>query len=165
MLCMPWSKTRQILEQDLLCESLKGRVRYFVTHYRHAHDEVGRVCILIDGAERLTMPFSNENKIFQAVHNRPDDSKSLRERYDEVTKEFHQSGIFEPWDFGVAVNEYLANDIKQSLYSENLLVRLLAVFDRRIGKRTLEKLKSEMNLLPEWLQYFYNLRLESENIL
>jgi len=45
------------------------------------------------------------------------------------------------------------------------MVRLLAVLDRRVGKRTLEKLKDEVDKQPEWLKKFYLLRLEAEGII
>ena len=164
MMNKPWSKVRQMLEEDFLCESLKGRVRYFTTRYRHAHDGTGRVCILIDDIEKLNMPFQTENEMYAEVYRRKDDSKSLKDWCDEVAGEFHNNGIFEPGDFGVALNEYFENSIEQSLNSDDLLVRLLAILDRRTGKRTLERIKPTINDLPEWLQYFYNLRLENENI-
>jgi len=38
-----WSGVRKRLEQDLLCDALKGRLKYFITKYNNAHDESGRV--------------------------------------------------------------------------------------------------------------------------
>ena len=156
----PWSKVRQILEQECLCDSLRGRIRYFTARYRHAHDSTGRVCILVDNIEKLNMPFETEYKISAEVYNRKDNTKSLKDWYDEVTYEFHDNGAFEPYDFGAALGEYFNNSIEKSLQSENLLVRLLAVLDKRIGKRTLERLKTTSKTLPEWLQYFYKLRFD-----
>lgn len=46
-----WSKIRKILEQDLLCPALRGRVQYFCTHYHKAPDQYGRVCLRVDGKE------------------------------------------------------------------------------------------------------------------
>lgn len=43
-------------------------------------------------------------------------------------------------------------------------VRMFAILDRQVGKRTLEKLKANINEQPDWLQYFYNLRFEADNI-
>nr|WP_244282095.1 hypothetical protein [Maledivibacter halophilus] len=43
-------------------------------------------------------------------------------------------------------------------------MRLFSILDRRIGKRTLYKLKSEVNDQQEWLKQFYELRLDVENI-
>lgn len=46
-----WSGIKKRLEQDLLCDSLKGRVKYFITKYKNSHDESGRVAIIVDGKE------------------------------------------------------------------------------------------------------------------
>ena len=160
-----WSKTRQMLEEDFLCDSLKGRVKYFTTRYNSAHDHTGRVCILVDKVEKLNMPFENSFKAHREVDKRKDGTKSLKILYDEVWDELHQTGTFEPWDFGVAIDEYFENSIEKSLHSENILVRLFAILDRRVGKRTLENLKNDINDIPEWLKFFYNLRFESEGII
>lgn len=40
---------------------------------------------------------------------------------------------------------------------------MFAVLDRRVGKRSLEKLKETMEEQNEWLQQFYRLRLNAEN--
>jgi len=42
-----WSGVRKRLEQDLLCDALKGRLKYFITKYNNAHD----VAIIVDGRE------------------------------------------------------------------------------------------------------------------
>ncbi|UPA29124.1 hypothetical protein L0P85_10945 [Terrisporobacter glycolicus] len=39
---------------------------------------------------------------------------------------------------------------------------MFAIMDRRIGKRTLRKLADQVDIQPEWLQFFYKLRLDSE---
>ncbi len=159
-----WSKIRKILEEDFLCDSLKGRVRYFNTRYRHAHDGTGRICILVDGVEKLSMPLETEYKISAEVNKRKNDFKSLHDWYEEVTEEFKENGIFQPFDFGHAIETYFLMGIEKSLLSEDYLVRLLTILDRRVGKRTLEKIKPTLNELPEWLRYFYLLRLDSEHI-
>ena len=43
-----WSGIRKTLEQDRLAPSLQGRVRYLATRYRGAHDDMGRIALLID---------------------------------------------------------------------------------------------------------------------
>jgi hypothetical protein len=64
--------------------------------------------------------------------------------------------------YGIALDEYLSINIKTALNSENWLVRMLAVMDRRTGKRTLKEIKPTIDELPKWLQYFYQLRFQSE---
>ena len=44
-----WSSIRKRLEQDLLCEKLRGRVQYFRTIYHGAPDEYGRFAVRVDG--------------------------------------------------------------------------------------------------------------------
>jgi len=41
---------------------------------------------------------------------------------------------------------------------------MLVILDRQVGKRTLVKIKDEIENLPEWLKQFYILRCEAENI-
>ncbi|MCR5664167.1 MAG: hypothetical protein K6G17_04700, partial [Oscillospiraceae bacterium] len=36
--------------------------------------------------------------------------------------------------------------------------------DRRVGKRTLIRIKDDVEKLPEWVKQFYRLRCEAENI-
>ncbi|WP_461207300.1 SF0329 family protein [Clostridium sp. DL1XJH146] len=46
-----WSGIKKRLEKDLMCDSLKGRIKYFITKYNNSHDESGRVAIIVDGKE------------------------------------------------------------------------------------------------------------------
>ena len=46
-----WSATRKKLEEELICDELKTRVRYFITRYNNAHDESEIFAVLIDGKE------------------------------------------------------------------------------------------------------------------
>jgi len=164
-----WSKTRKRLEEDLLCEALRGRVRYFSTRYRQAHDQAGRYSVAVDGKDVLSMPTEAEYKTAREVYSRMIDGRppagmSLGRLYSEVEAELIAEGVFGDWHFMEALNEFFSCSIEESLRSENSLVRMLAVMDRRVGKRTLEKLKSTVDDQPEWLRYFYRLRLESEGI-
>jgi hypothetical protein len=161
-----WAEVRKLLEQDLLCDSLKGRVRYFATTYRKAHDSVGRVCILVDDKEIINMHFWIEEERYAVIRERKRDKPGVSnfEIHKEVYADFADNGLFYPGDFGKALDEFLSSDIQVALQSKNQLVRMLAILDRRTGKRTLEKIKLNMTDLPGWLRYFYELRLESEKI-
>lgn len=149
-----------------MCNSLKGRVRYFTTRYRKAHDEYGRVCVLVDNIEIISMPFPIEDRRYEEVNKlkQTANDKCYAELLSEVSNEHAAQGLYYPGDFGSALNDFLSNDIIDSLQSDNWLIRMLAILDRRVGKRTLIKIKPTIVNLPEWLQYFYNLRLKSENI-
>jgi len=79
-------------------------------------------------------------------------------------KEYSDQGLYCPYDFGIALDEFLSHSISDFLKSDDWLVRMLAILDRRAGKRTLGKIKPSINNLPEWLRYFYHLRFQSEDI-
>jgi len=51
--------------------------------------------------------------------------------------------------------------IQAALQSENYIIRILAVMDRRVGKRTLMRIAAdkEYEKYPVWVQQFYELRL------
>ena len=62
-----------------------------------------------------------------------------------------------PGDFGNAMRAYLEMPVKESLKSSNPLIKAFALVDRRVGKRTIEKIEvsdTEHTLVKE----FYNLR-------
>lgn len=161
-----WSATRKYLEKEMLAESLSGRVRYNCTAYPGMGD-----ChifeIYID--DKLLKQFSLEtvNTYF------------IKQGY--KTKDTGLSGVGEYWEgfqelldaypmesrteytddeFSFALNTYRNQNIQESVNSFNPIVRMFAMLDRRVGKRTLEKKKDVVYLQPEWLQKIYNLRME-----
>ncbi|WP_432402125.1 SF0329 family protein [Wukongibacter sp. M2B1] len=175
-----WSGIKKRLEKDLLCEKLRGRVKYFITKYRKAHDEESRIAILIDEKEvirgnvfdsyregnPLLDTIRAEQKIPKRLWNGKEtlyenENKELEKRVDEICVD---KGIIDAYLFAKALDCYLHHSIKESINSKNPLVRLFAILDRRIGKKTLYKLKDEVSKQPEWLRPFYMLRLDVENI-
>lgn len=66
-------------------------------------------------------------------------------------------------EFCEALEIYRKQDIQNSIDSQNPLVRMFAILDRRIGKRTLVKIRDRMEEQPEWLRTFYKLRLDAED--
>jgi hypothetical protein len=55
--------------------------------------------------------------------------------------------------------------IQDALVSEDSIIKILAVLDKRVGKRTLQKIKEaeEYRKYPGWVRQFYELRLK-ENL-
>lgn len=85
--------------------------------------------------------------------------------------ELRRSGVIEKWndqatfsdyDFLFAATKYLQLSIQEALESDNSLLRVFAIMDKRVGKRTLERLRLEgtYRQYPEWVQQFYRLRWE-----
>lgn len=73
-------------------------------------------------------------------------------------------GLFDQRSFYQAFAEFDNQDIDASLVSENLLVRIMALLDRRVGKRRLVAMRASMQTAPPILRFFYALRLEAEGI-
>lgn len=146
-----WSKIRKILEEDRLCPALRDRVQYFMTRYHDAHDDYGRFCVRVDGKEYVC------GSVYQVRFKLPPVP------WTELRAKSDAAGIYHVWEFGDAINAYLDDlSIEDALTSDDLLVRMLAVLDRRVGKRRLPTIAAAMKNEPEWLQFFYRLRLEAE---
>ena len=82
---------------------------------------------------------------------------------DEVKALLRQKEIQRPKDFGDAMRAYLDMPISEALKSPDPLVKAFALVDRRLGRRTLEKLEmtdSEHTLVKA----FFALRLASAHI-
>lgn len=175
-----WSGIRKRLEEDLLCDSLKGRVRYFITKYKNSHDESGRVAIRVDDKEiiqghifnfykgymELEERFKTELKIPERHWNGKEEENHLEnlEVEDYIEEIRLDDGLFDVWQFTDAVDEFLSMSIEDSLRSSNPLIKLLAILDRRVGKRTLRRIKESTEEQPAWLEYFYNLRFDAEGL-
>lgn len=176
-----WSGLRKEIEENFICDSLKGRVKYFLTHYHGAPGKYGRVCVRVDSKEVVHgNPYDfyakgyhfEELKIKKKLNipNRKYTCKGFLYDEENVTIEnmvqemAHKDGVFEIYDFTNAIFEYKNSNIIDSVNSKNMLVRMFAVLDRRIGKRTLLKLISEVENQPDWLTVFYKLRLDAEGI-
>lgn len=62
-------------------------------------------------------------------------------------------------NFNVVVNKFLTISIEESLDSNDILLNVLALVDRRVGKKRLLKMDEKMRLKHPIVQYFYELRL------
>ena len=162
---MSWSAMRKILEQDNICDSLKGRIQYFQTCYRGAHDQTGRVAIRLDGKEIFQVDyFCSQGKYYEAWDEIKERAKDIgyAERHEQAY--LISSNQVGDHSFYNAFYYYHNNSIDKSLVSPDATVRLFAILDRRIGKRRLHKILTEVEKQPEWLQVFFKLRLEAEGI-
>ena len=158
---------RKRLETENICDSLKGRIKYFATRYRECHDEEGRVAVLVDGKEVLKSCWFDWAIKSHEIHEAgeiPREGLTFNEYWEKVHIETNNQCGFDQFCFYEAYYEYANQSIENSLKAADPIVKMFAILDRRVGKRTLEKVKLEMNSLPEWLRYFYDLRLESEGL-
>lgn len=74
-------------------------------------------------------------------------------------------GIFDQRCFYNAFAEFDQQSIEMSLKSENLIVRIFAVLDRRVGKRRLALMKETIAEEPDTFKEFYAIRLKAEGLI
>lgn len=133
-----WGKMKKLLEQEYICEELRGRVKYQLTKYRKKSIGYGeKIDIYVDG-------------------------EITRRAYVNHHSEFSRAdGIFGVIEFYEAFYEYQNQSIESSLSSDSAVVRLFAILDKRVGKRRLDNIAKEgLADQPDWLKVFYRLRFE-----
>ncbi len=162
-----WSTTKKKLENDYLADSLKGRISYFATSYSYAPDHVGRAAILLDGVEIVKSDYFKLQKLQWESYQELTETSSETDSaalWKESWLAAVEKGGFDQQFFYTAFAEYDNQSIEQSLESQNALVRMFAVMDRRVGKRRLKALAETWKHEPEWIRLFLDLRLEAEKI-
>lgn len=160
-----WSAMRHQLENDYLCDPLKGRIRYFVTSYRTTRNNV--VTVFLDDHvvfhSSLEHWGQNREAILHQIYNpKKYDQPAITDANNYELAVLERGG-FDKDHFFEAFHIFQNQSIQKSLASENPIVRMLAVLDRRVGKRQLPTLEEAIDRQPEWLQFFYRLRIEAES--
>ena len=151
---------------ECLCEELKGRISYFLTRYHKVHDSYGRSAILLDGKELVCFSWIEMYRKEAAVHEvwSRDKSQSWHGLYEGMKPQWDAACVYDDFDFLRAVLEFRNLSIQDALESDNYIIKILAILDKRIGKRTLRKLTQaeEYRAYPAWVRQFYDLRLGME---
>lgn len=161
---MIWSKLRKQLEERI-CDELKGRVKFISATYRKQHDTPGRVAILIDNIEVFdmsTLKWSNKiDELESKKYKEYDKGNKYLSTYEESKRELEEIGIVPQWDFYNRAHEFLNMNIEDAINSNNKIINILAVMDRRVGKRSLQKLKDKFNNDLDIIVKIIDLRLEN----
>ncbi|MCL5887458.1 MAG: hypothetical protein M1617_04025 [Actinobacteria bacterium] len=153
--------------KSFLAPSLADRVDFTVTSYRKAHDSFGHAEVLVDGAPVTN--FCSIKKGMRACVRWDDESSRCipAPDYDPHAADFGQ------WDFIVAAGFYLTRPVRESLDGVEdapdhlhtaTIRRCLALMDRRVGKRTLQRMAGQMTDAPEIVRFFYELRCEADGL-
>ena len=157
-----WSNLKKQMN-DLLCDSLKDKITYFYTSYHEVHNAYGRATIRYGEKELVAFSWVEMYAQEREVSRLSAEGKKVS--YEELEKEkwMPECTLCEA-DFLSALTVYLKNDIAASLCSDNYLLRIFAYLDRRVGKRTLARIKDDVDTLPEWVKQFYQIRCEAEGV-
>lgn len=162
-----WSGIRAKLENDYLADSLRGRIQYFATSYSKCPDHEGRAAVRLDGEEILKSSYYEYCLAEWKARREIAQSGAVftpQEEYKTARQMAHNEGVFDQHDFYTAFQEFGNQSIECSLVSDNPIVRMFALLDRRVGKRRLIALKNVMDGEVVWLQMFYRLRCEAEKV-
>lgn len=161
---------RKYLEEEMLAHPLNGRIRYGCTSYAGMDGcRVFEICA--DGGQVKRFSLETVNTYF--IENGLTANKTPVGKT-EYWAEFwtllceiplDQRTEYTDGEFCEALAEYRNQDIQKSILSENPLVRMFGILDRRIGRRTLVNMKESIEAQPAWLRTIYRLRFEAENIL
>ena len=157
-----WSGIRKKLESEYLAKSLQGHIQYYATTYSRSHDH--EAAIRYDGKEIIKGCYwYNWTKAGQF----PKDEKYERRMREEnafMDDTALKLGVFDQRSFYAAFQEFDQQSIEKSLKSENLIVRIFAVLDRRVGKRRLLMMKDTIEQEPNTFKEFYAIRARAEGI-
>lgn len=149
-----------------LCGELKDRITYFLTRYHKVHDAYGRAAILLDGRELVCFSWIEQCWQEQVVAAKyaADTSRDYLALYDELKPVWDETAAYCDMDFLNAVLEFRNLPIQDALTSENFIIRILAILDKRVGKRTLRKIEQagQYRQYPAWVRQFYQLRIKEE---
>ena len=188
-----WSKIKQQLE-GYLAEGLIKRVEYSAGSYRYTPERSGQSYIKVDKSEVFKLGNSGtgitwykteqevrkgqeidvlirEDEIEEFQKNNPNIPKEriqvilLGQKQTTCAKQIiaAQDNLVRS-DFGKLATQYLSSSIEKCLESEEILLNVFALMDRRVGKSRLRKIKMQMTQKHPVVQYFYQLRCAVECI-
>lgn len=164
-----WSGIRNKLEQDYLCPALRRHIQYFATSYRESHDQIGRAAIRMDGIEILRSNYYDYEKNYwnryQALRREGAEADDPKAPFRLAHEETLNDGSFDNVFFYEAFRIFDKQIIEKSLVSENPLVRIFALLDRRLGKRRLLALEESMEQELDWVRVFYVIRMQAEGLM
>ena len=157
-----WSGIKNKLENDYLCPVLRGHIQYFVTRYHEAHDQEGRAAIRLDGVEVLRSNYYDyRDKLWNRFNLLRDEPNDYQLAYESTLND----GCFDQRVFYEAFHIFDNQSIEESLNSDNPLVRVLALLDRRLGKRRLLAIADKMEQELPWVRMFYVIRMQAEGLM
>ena len=157
---MQWSKIRARLV-ELLVPDLRSRIGFHLTNYREHSGHAHELWITVDKQRVFSASYCN-NMIEENVLQRRTgmrvwgDDREAKLATDILTKR----EVHDPADIVSSFRTYLDLDPQIAITSSDVVLRALAVVDRRIGKKTLRALdigKNEHSLV----RAFYSLRMKS----
>lgn len=171
-----WSKTKKALD-DRLADSLKKRVRYtcevYTTNKLRWWTETPVFYIYVDGKMWFaTNPngVNDEGSAQWELMCQCPEKMSFREKlcateFDAKRLGFKKHGWMTMEELTKHLHRFLHElSIEEALSGEDYMYLILAIMDRRVGKRRIKALLDNVEEYPEWMRKWIRLRAEAENI-
>ena len=154
-----WSGLNRQLSA-FLCEPLKSRITYFLTRYHDVHNAYGRAAILLDKKKLIDFTWRDMYEQDYGISKLYDKDIPASNIEEILKPEWDKKRTYSEIDFLSSVTAFLTMPISDALSCDDYIVRILAILDRRVGKKTLQTIRSENSyvMLPKWVKQFYELR-------
>lgn len=175
---MKWTKVKRNIE-DLICDKLKDRLSIHLTHYNVNFGEQKRIWVTLDKKEIFNASSAHyvmeHDKLWIEIKRKTDKPfpDCLYECFPEFvgkvddgeysTTILEYKGIFNVDLVYDAFIQYPHFSIEKALNSKDNIIQALSLLDKRLGKRKLEAIGSNLIVHP-LIRKFYELRCEVEGI-
>ncbi len=154
---MIWTKLTK-LSEDLLSPALQGRVAYHLARYGPGRSyHMRRGWITLDGEEILSCSTIEQVRATHAL------TGDWHAHEPAIADELHQQGLYTRDEFLEALEMCVSQPIDTQWHATQPLVRALALFDRRAGKRRLRRVMFAPDELA-LIRNFYRLRCLADGI-
>ena len=164
-----WSKEKKFLE-DKLAESLIGKIEYNLeggrkttwgaTYKVEIRYNKKSLVKFGEGINYLTHHYENVER--QKLEKKTWTKEENYIMFLEVQKRLWIEEKYTTDIFFKGMKEYLSLSIEDAINHEQWVIRLFAIMDKRLGKRSLLKLEKEINAYPKMLQIIYKIRMKEE---
>ncbi len=149
-----WSGMRKYLEQVMPAEVMRGRLRFSCMDHS--------IELWIDGRRFKQFSWETVNSYFIRMGYK-NEAEDYWKGFIGLLAQYPIDSRTEYTDdeFCEALKTYRGNSIQESISSGNPIVKMFAILDRRTGKRTLDRIKNEIDTQPEWLRHLYAIRINT----
>lgn len=184
---MNWHKLRKNIEQ-FISPNLSDDVQYLPAGYRYVKDKKNLCYMTLNNEEVFNKSknfvkwYDHEQEIINdedvVVYISEDLIKATRtkvgdkvpvDRLETIARKDLKSSVAKNImaaqnqlvknDFQETVNTYLSQPLNDSLKGDDILLNILALIDRRLGKKKLSSLKMTMSIKHPLVRYFYEMRI------
>ena len=138
---MQWSKLKQRIEGNFT-PPLIGRISVTSTKYRKASNEHSRGTIKVDKDVWFDACAFKWNREWYKIFNENSEI-DLGERYKYADQKLMDDNVLEGYDFNKRLFDYLNTSIEDALESNDIVHKILAILDKRVGKRRIKSLQDE----------------------